>query len=174
MITFKIINKNNINKLTKKELNQIIYFLNIENKFYDLHKLKKSDFKNRLINKYSYIFIFENEQILGGFRYFKKIIKDRILLNRFIYKNGTYYVIQSAFILPKFRGKGFCSKLLQYFFEKISPQKTVIAVDSKNKIAIKCYLKNGFKKIVERKIINKSLDSNKINIDKEFLLIKKI
>lgn len=174
MITFKIINKNNINKLTKKELNQIIYFLNIENKFYDLHKLKKSDFTNRLINKYSYIFIFENEQILGGFRYFKKIIKDRILLNRFIYKNGTYYVIQSVFILSKFRGKGFCSKLLQYFFEKISPRKTVIAVDSKNKIAIKCYLKNGFKKIVERKITNKFIDTNKINIDKEFLLIKKI
>ena len=176
MLTFNIISLKNLEKLKKNDINEILNFINIENKSYKSPELSLDEFIKKYKNNKNdiyYIFILENKKIVGGFRYYKTNIKDKLLLNRFIYKNGLYYVIQSVFVLSQYRRKGFCSMLLKYFFKEINPSKTILAVEAKNKNAIKCYQKNGFIKIVERKIINKILDStDKSIIDKEFLMIK--
>ena len=182
MYTYNKINIREFLNLDNKEITEIMNFINEENKSYNSPIITAKDLVNRFKKRkdiYSYIFILKNNNIVGGFRYYKTTIKDKILLRRFIYKNGTYYCIQAVFVLPKYRKQGICSQLINYFFESINKKydslsfRTILAVDKKNIPAIKCYTKNGFKKVIERKVTNKLLDTNNYTeYFSEYLMIK--
>lgn len=164
MYKLTIINISNIDKLKKQKLVAFENFIKELNKYWDNNDTFKNlidRLKKRKMYNYYYIFLSHNEKIIGGFRYFKKNIEDKILFNRFVYKNGTYYHIQEVFVINGYRGKGILDKLFKYFFHNIGKnKKCILAVDKENKFGIKAYERNKFKKIIERKVTNKILDNN--------------
>lgn len=164
MYKLSIISISDIDKLKKQKLVAFENFINELNKYWNNNDTFKDliiRLKKRKNFNYYYIFLSYNEKIIGGFRYFKKKIEDKILFNRFVYKNDTYYHIQGVFIINEYRGKGILDKLFKYFFHHIGKnKKCILAVDKENTIAIKAYQRNKFKKIIERKVTNKILDRN--------------
>ena len=184
MYSFKTIPIKEFLNQGNKEIDEIMNFINDENKAYNSPKINVKDFVNKFKNRkneYLYFVIFKNNKIAGGFRFYKILIKDKILLNRFIYKNGLYYCIQSVYVLPNYRKQGICTELINNFFKKINNNsslkghfETILAVDKKNIPAIKCYKKNGFKEVIERKVTNKLLDTNNYTeYFAEYLMIRK-
>ena len=183
MYSFKTIPIKDFLNQSNKEIDEIMDLINEENKAYGSIKINIKDFVNKYKNRkdeYSYFFIIKNKKIVGGLRFYKILIKDKILLNRFIYKNGLYYCIQSVFVLPDYRRKGICTKLIKNFLKKInnsslkSTFETILAVDKKNIPAFKCYKKNGFKEVIERKVTNKLVGTNNYTeYFTEYLMIRK-
>ena len=185
MHTYKIVKIKNFLKLNNKEKSAINNFLNEENRSYKSPIIPIKKFVERFAtglpsfrkkkNTYFYIFILENGIIVGGFRYYKITIHDKTLFRRFIYKNGIYFCIQSVFVLPKYRKQGLCSKLIKYFLTHVnSKYETALAVEKDNIPAIKCYTKNGFKKVIERKVTNKLVGTNNYTeYFVEYLMLKK-
>jgi len=168
--------------LGKNEINEIMSFINKENKAYNSPKINIKDFVNKFINrkdKYSYFFIYKNNKIAGGFRFYKVLVEDKILLHRFTYKNGLYYCIQSVYVLPNYRRRGICTELISNFFKSnnlspIDTFETILAVDKKNIPAFKCYKKNGFNEVIERKVTNKLVGTNNYTeYFTEYLMVRK-
>jgi GNAT superfamily N-acetyltransferase len=184
MYSFKIIAVKDFLNLSKNEIKEIMTFINKENKDYNSPKINIKDFVNKFKDRkdeYSYFFIFKDNIIVGGFRFYKILIKDKILLGRFIYKNGLYYCIQSVYVLSNYRRKGICTLLLSNFFKIIDSNlqhknsfETILAVDKENISAFKCYKKNGFNEVIERKVTNKLVGSNNYTeYFTEYLMIRK-
>ena len=184
MYSFKMIPIKDFLDLSKNEINEIMIIINKENKAYNSPKINIEDFVNKFKNRkdeYSYFFIFKDNKIVGGFRYYKILVRDKILLRRFIYKNGLYYCIQSVYVLSNYRRQGICTHLLNNFFKIIDSNlqpknsfETILAVDKENISAFKCYKKNGFKEVIERKVTNKLVVSNNyIEYFTEYLMIRK-
>lgn len=182
MYSFKMIPIRDFLDLSKNEISEIMNFINEENKAYNSPKIIVKDFVNKFKNRkdeYLYFFIFKDNKIAGGFRFYKILIKDKILLHRFTYKNGLYYCIQSVYVLPNYRKQGICTELISNFFKSnnLSPKdtfETILAVDKKNIPAFKCYKKNGFKEVIERKVTNKLVGtSNYTEYFTEYLMIRK-
>lgn len=161
MYKFKIIKSNNLKD--SKELLEIKKFINLNNKYWNFND-NFVDFierLNRLPYSVYFLFLFFNKTVIGGFRYYKIKVNDKILLNRFIYKNGSYYCVQEVFVIEKYRGKKILDKLFAYF-ENINKKKykIILAVDKSNTIAIKAYERNNFRKIMKRKVTNKLIKTN--------------
>ena len=157
------IKSSNINKIDKNKFLQIKTFINLMNKYWNHKDTFENLIKRLNRRKYTvyFILLFDDNKVVGGFRYYKTHIKDKILLNRFLYKNGYYYCIQEVFVIDEYRGKGILDKLFTIFFTKISKKAHgILAVEKSNKFAIKAYERNKFKKVIERKVTNKLLDSN--------------
>jgi len=164
-----------LQKLNEEEINKIQDLINEEAKYW---KGNKVDFRNIIkrerLKNHIFVFIYIDNKVVAKLRYFLKEIKDKILLYRFVYKNGKFSFIQSVFVSSKYRNKRLCSKLFDYLNKNIKKTyKQALAVDNINKKAIKCYEKNNFKKIIERNVNNKIINTKKYSEKfKEFLMIR--
>lgn len=183
-ISSKIIPINEFLSQSKKQIDEIMNFINNENIFWNSPEINIIDFVNKFKNskyEYSYLFILKDNKIVGGFRYYKVLIKDKILLNRFVYKNGLYYCIQSVYVLPNYRRQGICTELISNFLKNINSNlqpkdsfEIILAVDKKNINAYNCYKKNGFEEVIERKVTNKLIGTNNYTeYFTEYLMIRK-
>lgn len=95
---------------------------------------------------YIMMFVTKNEELVGtlGIVYMPFSIKQLMNLK---FSEKTFE-IRNVFILPKFRGKGICQKMLikikDYVIKNNIAKRLKLDVDEKNIPAIKCYKSVGF------------------------------
>jgi len=170
-----------INKFNKQQKDELEKFLNIEHrhwaKFYNKDLIKKINLdeyinRNRIKNLHFLLYYKENK-LVGRIEYHEYNVNDKIIKNRFIYKNGTYLWITNVFILKEYRRQGILHNIFDYIFKNISNKNVALAVDKSNINAVKAYEKFGFKKIIERKVTSKLVGSNDYTeYFVEYLMIK--
>jgi RimJ/RimL family protein N-acetyltransferase len=164
-------------KLDKNKKKEIQKYFDADDKYYKTDKRQLSSYLNKLNcskYKFNFIFIYNNEKVIGGLKYFKHKVYNNILLDHFEYKNDTYYFIEDVFITNEGRGKNLCSKLLEHLTKVTNDKyKQVLVVDTNNEPAVKCYTKNHFKVILERSETVKNIETKKnVTINKEYLMIR--
>jgi ribosomal protein S18 acetylase RimI-like enzyme len=157
-----------INKFNKQQKDELENLLNIEHKhwanFYNKDLIKKINLdeyinRNRIKNLH-FLLYYKEKKLVGRIEYHEYNVNDKIIKNRFIYKNGIYLWIKSVFVLEEYRRQGILHNIFDYLLKNISNKNVALAVDKSNINALKAYEKFGFKKIIERKVTNKLVGSN--------------
>jgi ribosomal protein S18 acetylase RimI-like enzyme len=172
-----------INKFNKQQKDELEDLLNIEHKhfanFYNKNNLiKKIDLdeyikSNRDVNDLYFLLYYKEKKLVGRIEYHEHTVNNKIIRNRFIYKNGTYLWIKNVFVLEEYRRQGILHNIFDYLFKNISNKNVALSVDKSNINALKAYEKFGLKKIIERKVTNKLVGSNDYTeYFVEYLMIK--
>ena len=99
------------------------------------YKCIKSDIQNGESIKYAepYIYCKNNEKIGRA-----------VLTKKIAGKWKEYYLLNNVIIYQKYRGKGYCEKMLKCILKKYIGKNIYLEVDKLNIPAVKCYIKCGF------------------------------
>ena len=124
------------------------------------------DLLDELINgtdtkNYLFMFLVDGKKLVGlvGIAYLSSTIKKKMKLK---FTEKTYH-LGNVFIMPKYRGKGFCKKMIEeikaHVIKNGIAKRLKLDVEENNIAAIKCYSSTGFY-LYKNKLAHKWLNDN--------------
>ena len=110
---------------------------------------------------YLFMFLVDGKKLVGllGIAYLSSTIKKKMKLK---FTEKTYH-LGNVFIMPNYRGKGFCKKMVEeiksHVIKKGIARRLKLDVEENNIPAIKCYTSTGFH-LYKNRLAQKWLNDN--------------